>query len=155
MCGAALDAAGTAVAVVARRAAARLGPGLHLLGGAVAPLGPAIREEPIGRRGVAVEPLALVGRLAVPAEAQPLEHLEDVLGELGTVELGVGVLDAQDELATDATGFEPVEQAGAGAADVQVATRGGRVAVPGDGGDRPGLPGGRGARGRRPGRPAR
>jgi hypothetical protein len=67
--------------------------------------------------------VALVDRLAVPPQAEPLDHLEDVVGELGPVALGVGVLDAQDHLAAVLAGVDPVEEDGAGATDVEVAGR--------------------------------
>ena len=85
--------------VVARRAAPVAGPLLHLLGRAVAPVGAAGGEQLVGRLGVEVEAVALVDRLAVPRQAEPADLVEDVVGELGPVALGVGVLDAQHHLA--------------------------------------------------------
>jgi hypothetical protein len=119
-----------AEAVVAGRPAALLGAGLHFVGRAVAPVGASCRLQLLRRGLVELPALALVGGLAVPAEPEPLEHVEDVLGQLGPVALGVGVLDAQQELATDPARLEPVEQDGAGAPDVQVAGRRGREAQP-------------------------
>lgn len=67
---------------------------------------------------------ALVGPL-VPLDAHPREVAEDgVLRLLGRAR-GVGVLDAQDELAPDVLREEVVEERGAGASDVEVARRGG------------------------------
>ena len=55
--------------------------------------------------------------------------------------LAVGVLDAQEHLAAGAPGLEPVEQRGAGVADVQVARGRGREAqARGAGGHRPRVP---------------
>ena len=56
-------------------------------------------------------------------DAEPAEAVEDRLQRLGAVALGVGVVDAQDELAAVPAREQPVEQGGADAADVQVAGR--------------------------------
>src|SRR5262249_34287279 len=56
----------------------------------------------------------------VPVDAEPFEAIENRLQRLGTIALGVRVIDAQDELSAMFPGVEPVEQRGAYAADVQV-----------------------------------
>ena len=57
----------------------------------------------------------------VPMDAEPAKAVEDRLQRFGAIALGVGVIDAQDELAAMFPGEEPVEQGGANAADVQIA----------------------------------
>ena len=84
-----------------------------------------------GRLDVGVEAVGLVDGLLVPVEPEPLERVEDVVDQLGPVALGVGVLDAQEERAAGVAGEQPVEQGGAGAADVQVAGRRRREAAAG------------------------
>ena len=64
-------------------------------------------------------------RLAVPIEPKPAQAVEDRLHRLRRRAFAVGVLDAQQELAADVLGVEPVEQRRARAADVQEAGRGG------------------------------
>src|SRR5690606_29679526 len=61
---------------------------------------------------------ALAGSF-VPLQAQPAQAVVDDVEELLAVALLVGVLDAQDERAAGVAGVEPVEQRGAGAADVK------------------------------------
>jgi hypothetical protein len=72
---------------------------------------------------VEVEAVALVDDLAVPGQAQPADLGQDVVGQLGAVALGVGVLDAQQHLATLLPSDQPVEQHGARPTDVQPAGR--------------------------------
>ncbi len=70
----------------------------------------------------------LINHLAVPADAEPIEPVEDgVDGGLGRA-LAVGVLDAQQHLAAAAAGVEPVEQRRPRPADMQEAGRRGRKA---------------------------
>ncbi len=64
-------------------------------------------------------------RALIPVEAEPLERMENDVNVLGLVARGVGVLDAQDEGAARVTGVEPVEERGAGAADMKHARGGG------------------------------
>ena len=69
-----------------------------------------------------------VVRTLVPVEAEPLEVPDHgVLGLAGGPR-GVGVLDAEDELAAHPARVEPVEEGGAGPADVEVAGGGRREA---------------------------
>ena len=107
-----------------------------LLGRAVVVVGVAGGDELLGHLPVTREPLRLevgaVGaadaRALVPVEPQPAQPVEDAVHHLGRRALDVGVLDAQDEGAAVPAREEPVEERGAGAADVQVAGGGGREA---------------------------
>ncbi len=73
---------------------------------------------------MAVGPLGLEDRVAVPVELEPVERLEDLLDVLRRGALAVGVLDAQDERPLGrAAGQEPVVQCRPRAADVQGAGR--------------------------------
>ena len=74
----------------------------------------------------------LVDDLAVPIEFEPAQAVEDRLDRLRRRALAVGVLDAQQELAADVLGVEPVEQRRARPADMQEA--GGRGRETGDDG---------------------
>src|ERR1700722_9915996 len=65
----------------------------------------------------------LADRLAVPIEAEPFEPVENRIDRRLRRPLAVGVLDAQQELAAEALGVEPVEQRRARAADMQEAGR--------------------------------
>src|SRR6202020_2396079 len=77
---------------------------------------------------MALGALELADRLAVPIETEPFQPIENrVHGSLRGA-LPVGVLDAQQELAAEALGVEPVEQRRARAADMQEAGRRGREA---------------------------
>ena len=101
---------------------------LDVVGIAVAVVGVAGRDQPLGRLAVAVEPLGLeVGpagpadlRALVPVEAEPPHAVEDPGHHLPRRPLHVGVFDSQDEGAAGVPRVEPVEERGAGAADVQV-----------------------------------
>ena len=112
----------TRPAVVAGRELGRPPLGVHgfeLLGGLEALVGePGLEHR---RRGLAVpvEAGALVDRLAVPVEAEPVEHVGDAVGPLWSGPRDVGVLDAQQELAALVTGEQEVEQRRAHPADVQ------------------------------------
>ena len=72
---------------------------------------------------MALGALELAHRLAVPVEAEPAQPVENGVDRLRRRALAVGVLDAQQELAADVLGVEPVEQRRARAADVQEAGR--------------------------------
>ena len=62
-------------------------------------------------------------RALVPIEAEPVHAVEDCLfGGFGVTGF-VGVFDAEDEGSAEVAGEEPVEQSGASAADVKVASR--------------------------------
>ena len=58
-------------------------------------------------------------RSLIPREAEPAQSLEDDFDRFLRVASGVGVLDPEDELAADMAGKEPVEQGGAGAANME------------------------------------
>src|SRR4029450_4618931 len=85
---------------------------LQLLGGAVAEVGVAVGDQRVDRGVVAVQPLGLHVRpvgaalevALVPGQAQPAQAVDDPGGAVGDVALGVGVLDAQQELAAVAAG---------------------------------------------------
>jgi hypothetical protein len=72
-----------------------------------------------------LEERTLVGR-----HAQPRHAVENGAHDLVGRTLLVGILDAQDEHAAVATREQPIEDRGAGAADVQEAGRGGCEADP-------------------------
>ena len=59
----------------------------------------------------------------VPVKAEPFHGVDDDAHVLFGGTLGVGVLDAQDEVAALSAGESPVEDRGAGAADVEAAGR--------------------------------
>jgi hypothetical protein len=123
------DRAGALVFAAEAALAVGLLEGLDVLrprGGAV---GAAGREQLLDHLGVAVGPLGLEDRLAVPVDSEPLQRLEDLVDVLGRRALAVGVLDPQHHLAGGwAAGEEPVVERGPGAADVQRAGRRGSEA---------------------------
>src|SRR5262249_25605363 len=96
---------------------------LELLLGAIAAVGLALAQQPLGDLAVAREALHLAKRPLVPVEPQPPHPVEDRLHGLLGGALEVGVLDAQDELACFAAGVGPGEQRGPRSADVKVARR--------------------------------
>ena len=113
-----------AAPVVAEPVAGRLGPGalgVELLPGAEAAVGLALGQQALGVGPVAGGVLALEERALVPGEAEPAEPVEDDPGVRLGAALAVGVLDAEHEGAAGVPGVEPVEERGAGAADVEVA----------------------------------
>jgi hypothetical protein len=61
----------------------------------------------------------------VPGHAEPAHALQDAVDHLIRRALGVGVLDPKHEDAAVATGQQPVEERGAGPADVQIPGWGG------------------------------
>ena len=96
----------------------------------VAAIGMAARKQRFDDFTVARGAGELIDRLAIPADAEPVEPVEDgVDGGLRRA-LAVGVLDPQQHLAAAAAGIEPVEQRGARPADMQEA--GGRGGEAGD-----------------------
>ena len=70
----------------------------------------------------------LVDDVAVPIELEPFQPVEDGGNRRLGRALAIGVLDSQQHLAAVLPGIEPVEQRGAGAADMEEAGRGGRKA---------------------------
>jgi hypothetical protein len=156
-----------ATAHVARRLVGRLlglAVGLELLRRAVAGVGEVLREERLGRRLVALDPRQLAVRRVrplvpaagdlgalIPAQAQPVQALEDVVLVGDRRADDVGVLEPQDERAAGVPGVEEVEQRRPRGADVERAGRAGRDP------DAVGRHGGDSRRGRRarPGRGGR
>ena len=67
---------------------------------------------------MAVGALKLADRLAVPSEPEPSKPVNDRIDRGVGGALAVRVLDAQQELAAEALGVEPVEQRRPRAADV-------------------------------------
>src|SRR4029077_1659943 len=90
-------------------------------GGTIAEKSAAIGEALLRGGAIEVQALGLVERAFIPVEAQPKKAVDDALNEFRLVALGVGVFDAEDHGAVLLNGIEPVEQGGAGAADVEVA----------------------------------
>src|SRR6185437_4628307 len=72
----------------------------------------------------------LIDDLFVPVEAEPVEPVEDRARGLIRAARLVRVLDAQEELAAVLAGVEPVEERGAGAADVEVTSGAGGESYP-------------------------
>ena len=123
-----------AVAVVAGREAGglgRLAALLQLLGGAVAEVGVALRDQGVDRGVVAVQALGLHVRpvgaalevALVPVEAEPAQPVDDPGGAVGDVAPGVGVLDAEHELAAVAAREKVRVKGGPRSADMQEAGR--------------------------------
>ena len=109
---------------------------VQALRGAVAAVGLALVEQPIGRLDVERQPLGLaVGAVRpadvgafIPVQTEPAQRVEDqFFGSLDGAGL-VGVLDADDELSAEASGEQPVEEGGADVADVRLAGWRGSVA---------------------------
>jgi hypothetical protein len=71
--------------------------GLQLVGGEERAVGPALAEQALRHQAVALHALALEVRPLIPAEAQPLEALQDAPGVRVRGPLLVGVLDAEHE----------------------------------------------------------
>ena len=67
---------------------------------------------------VAFLALGLEDRSLVPVQAQPLQLREQVVGEVASVALGVGVLDSQHVRSAHRAGVQPVEQGRPSTADV-------------------------------------
>ena len=127
-----LSSQGPAEPVIAHHLGATgLASGLHLVRCAVALVGVG-RLLQLGQRvGVNLAALALQIRpmrtadfgTLVPVESQPAHHFEDGVIGLLAVAGQVGVFDAEDEGAAVVPGKGPVEQRGAGHADVGTAGR--------------------------------
>ena len=80
----------------------------------------AVGDHLLGDFAVTLEARGLVDRAFVVTQAKPLHRFEDRVDGRLRAALAIGVLDAQDEVATMAPRFEPAVQRGARAADVQV-----------------------------------
>ena len=83
-------------------------------------------EQLFGRWLVEIEALGLEERAFVPVEAEPAHAFENAFDHGFGGALEVGVLDAEDEGSAEVAGEEPVEEGGAGSADVEVASGRGR-----------------------------
>ena len=115
-----------AAAIVLEALLVRLGRGaalVELRRRAEAAIRGAAVEQALRVGAVALEVRALIDDLLVPRQAEPLESLEDRARALVGAARLVGVLDAEEELAAELLGVEPVEERGARAADVEVAGR--------------------------------
>jgi hypothetical protein len=90
------------------------------VGGGEVAIGEAACEDGFGLLAVEGQALGLLV-FFVPVEAQPPEAREDGLDAGVGVALDIGVVEAQDHDAVVVTGKEPIEDKGAGAADVKEA----------------------------------
>ncbi len=93
------------------------------LGRAVAQKSAAVGQKLFSRGLVQRGALRLIKRAFIPIDAEPVKAVDDALDEFRLVALGVSILDAQDHGATLMASKKPVEQSGARAADVQIASR--------------------------------
>ena len=93
----------------------------------VAVVGRAGGEHLGNHRLVALHALHLVERAFIVRQAQPVHSVENGLHGLGRRAGDIGILDAQDEGAGVTAGVSPREECSAGAANVQEASRGGRI----------------------------
>ena len=100
----------------------------QFLGRGVAAIGLAFRQQLLGHGAVTAGARELVDGLAIPVQAHPFHPVQDRGHRFRRGALPVGVLDAQQERAARVAGIQPVEQGGAGAADMQHACGRGREA---------------------------
>ena len=98
----------------------------------VAAISLATGEQLLGHFPMSCGAAELVYDVAVPIELQPLQAVEDRRNRGLRRALAIGVLDPQQHLAAGFPGIEPIEQSGAGAADMEEA--GGRGGEAGDDG---------------------
>jgi hypothetical protein len=113
-------------AVIARRQAFRLGLVAHrlqLFRRAVAVVGVAQRHQQAGDLGMTLSAGELVDHVAVPAQPEPAQPVDDRVDRRLGRALAIGVLDAQVEAAAVMAGEQPVEQRRAGAADMKITRR--------------------------------
>jgi hypothetical protein len=107
-----------------------LGAGLIVVagvGGGEVAIGKALGEDRFGLLAVQGKAFGLLV-LFVPGETQPAEALKDGLDAGLGVALDIGVVQTQDHGSVVVAGIEPIEDKGAGAADVQEAGgRGGKA----------------------------
>jgi hypothetical protein len=96
---------------------------LKLLDARVTAVGAARSEQLLDDFAMTIGALKLADRLAIPVEAEPFEPVENRVHRSLCRTLAIGVFDAQQELAAEALGVEPVEQSRARAADMQKACR--------------------------------
>jgi hypothetical protein len=83
-------------------------------------VGAARRREAGARRLVLAEPLRLP-QLPIPVEAEPAQIRLDRLGERFGRALGVGVVETEEERAAELARVEPVDERGAGVAEMEAA----------------------------------
>ena len=95
----------------------------HLVAGQVIDVGLSLEDELLGVLVALVEVVAAVEDAAVGVGTQPVQVLDDAVDVLLTLASGVGVVEAEVELAAVLVGDGPVDIDGLGAADVQVAVR--------------------------------
>ncbi len=88
-------------------------------------IGEALGEDGFGLLAVQGEALGLLV-LFVPVETQPAQSFEDGLDAGVGVALDIGVVEAQHHGSVVVAGIEPIEDEGAGAADVEKAGGRGR-----------------------------
>ena len=93
----------------------------HLVTGQVVHVGLALQDELLGVLVALVKVIAAIEDAAVGVSAQPVQILNDAVDILLTFAGGVGVVQAQVELAAILVCDGPVDVDGLGAADVQVA----------------------------------
>jgi hypothetical protein len=74
---------------------------------------------------VLLDAIRLMERAFIPIEAEPFHAVENCVGHLAARARTIRILDAQHEDTAVAFGEQPVEERGAGPADVQVAGRAG------------------------------
>jgi hypothetical protein len=106
-------------------------PVFQLVGGAIAVVGAALRDEPRRQGAVPVETLRLEVRTVravdlgplVPVEAEPPQSVEDRLHHFRRRALEIGIFNPQDERPAEPAREQPVEQRRAGAPDVQIPGR--------------------------------
>ena len=67
-----------------------------------------------------VDTVALEHGTFIPIETQPAKSPQYGLGMLGVGSVAIGILDAENEYASVVPREQPVEESGAGAADVKV-----------------------------------
>ena len=123
-----------AIVAPRRRALGSLALRLELIGRTVAVVGTVGSDQTFDHRSMTIDPLRLeVGlvrtanpRPFVPIEPEPPQAVEYAFDHLRRRPAGIGVLDAQHEHAAVTPRKQPVEERGPGAADMQIAGRGGR-----------------------------
>ena len=95
----------------------------QLLRRGVAMIGLAGGQQLLGDLAMPCGAAELVDDVAVPIELEPFQAVEDGCDRGFGGALAIGVLDPQQHLAAAAACIEPVEQCGAGAADMEEAGR--------------------------------
>ncbi len=90
------------------------------MGGGKVAVGEAFFKDGMGRGAVKGEPFGLLV-LFVPGKTQPAQPFEDGLDAGLGVALHIGVVEPQHHGSVVVAGIEPIENKGAGAADVQKA----------------------------------